>query len=131
MHRFLLIASFVVLGSASCNEEEARCTRKVTVTATFWAQSCWAEGVWCDGEQVASGENTCDNDRITCDAPAIETYVMEFTSAVGASCEVRVGEGIAELDPTCNDQAVSVTASGSEEEGPQPMVDTCDAVEQD
>lgn len=145
MSKQLLSALLFLTLSAACAEETdspAMCTRRVTVNATFWKNTSWAWGVRCDGLDVtcktvySDGREPTecamidDNDNITCDAPAVETYVMEYTSPVDSICVARVGEGEAELVPGCEDQTVSVTASGSAEEGPKPMI-ACDVVEGD
>lgn len=128
-----LAAALLIVGSG-CAEEES-CQWEVTVHAEFWAQDCWGWSVVCDGsvvtcrtveEQDMDGcPSQCDHDGITCEGPAIENYVFRFQAPPGAKCAAKVGRGSAPLEEACGVQEVTVVATGSPEEGPQPQIDAC------
>ena len=115
----------------SCDSEDATCEKKVTAVLTFWDNVCWGTGIYCDGEQVnVKGREGafiggCDSTGITCDGPGVETYeyVFDYSGGECEYCSSAEGtEVCVPLTPDCSDQTVEVTASGSEESGPHPMV---------
>lgn len=107
------------------------CTKQVEAVLTFWDNTCWSGGIFCNGEEVtvAGREegvtmHICDIGPETCDGPGVYTfdYAFEFE---GGDCEYCSGSDDKDicvpLNNQCGKETVEITASGSEEGGVHPM----------
>jgi hypothetical protein len=139
MRRTMLGFCLLVLMSIACDDEGSSCQKTVEITLTFWDQTCWSGSIRCDGEPVLFSTDRwgdkdiafCDNPDITCDEPEVLplVYTFEWSGETCEYCSQSDGQNVCvPLEPNCETESHEITASGSEEEGPHPMV-TCPVLE--
>jgi hypothetical protein len=126
----------------SSETDATSCLKEIVAEVTFWKSTSWGVQIYCDGDLVdleglkpGESESVEDIGPDSCDEPGVFTFSYEFNYEGGA-CEYCSSSDdksfCVPLTSSCEKQILELTASGSEEEGVQPMF-TCpweDVIEQ-
>ena len=128
----LLLAVVCVQSIAGCDNEDT-CAKNITAKVTFWDNTCWGATIRCNGEVITPQgleegrrESICDIGPFSCDKPGV--YEFKYSLQVGSlhECEYCSSSDDKQfcvpLSPECGPETIEITASGSAETGPHPMV---------